>query len=182
MFINGQPVGQHTGGYSSFCFEITHALTDGENRITVFAEDDTRSGAIPTGKQSPEYYSYGCFYTRTTGIWQTVWLENTPAAYIKSVKMTPCIAECALKIEATFDGAEGLPFSAKATFHGKAVGEKTLRVDWNHLGAAAAPAGAAAVGAANAKSLRYHIHPWRRHRCKATLVCGRSLSAITRPI
>ena len=133
VFINGQPVGRHTGGYSSFCFEITHALTDGENRITVFAEDDTRSGAIPSGKQSPEYSSYGCFYTRTTGIWQTVWLENTPAAYIKSVKMTPCISECALKIEATFDGAEGLSFSAKATFHGKAVGEKTLRVDWNHL-------------------------------------------------
>ena len=89
VFINGQPVGQHTGGYSSFCFEITHALTDGENRITVFAEDDTRSGAIPSGKQSPEYYSYGCFYTRTTGIWQTVWLERVPENYIDTLTVTP---------------------------------------------------------------------------------------------
>lgn len=64
---------------------MTALLKAGENEIAVYAEDNTRDRLIPSGKQSEQYNSYGCFYTRTTGIWQTVWLEFTPKAYISRV-------------------------------------------------------------------------------------------------
>ena len=75
VWVNGKSVGTHKGGYNSFSFDITDALREGENEITVCAQDDTRNGCQPSGKQSRRYESYGCYYTRTTGIWQTVWLE-----------------------------------------------------------------------------------------------------------
>ena len=68
-FVNGKFVGEHKGGYVSFGFDITSALREGENEITVYAIDDTRDRLIPSGKQSDRYESYGCSYTRTTGIW-----------------------------------------------------------------------------------------------------------------
>ena len=78
VWVNGAEAGKHRGGYISFSFDITKFLKDGENDITVKAYDDNRKGTQPAGKQSNNYNSYGCFYTRTTGIWQTVWLEAVP--------------------------------------------------------------------------------------------------------
>ena len=85
VYINGVLCGKHQGGYVSFHFDITDYLQEGENTITVYAEDHTPDPLIPTGKQSIERESKLCHYTRTTGIWQTVWLEFTPRAYIQSV-------------------------------------------------------------------------------------------------
>ena len=88
VWVNEQHVGSHKGGYSSFSFDITHCVKTGdENILTVRAFDDVRSGKQPAGKQSPEYHSYGCMYTRTTGIWQTVWLETVPETYIEDMKI-----------------------------------------------------------------------------------------------
>ena len=78
VWLNGEPVGEHRGGYASFTFDITGFIRDGENNLVVAARDDQRRGLQPRGKQSPEYFSRGCNYTRTTGIWQTVWLERVP--------------------------------------------------------------------------------------------------------
>lgn len=78
VFVNGERAGEHTGGYSSFSFDITGLLTPGENVITVCVQDLQRSGRQPRGKQCGTYASQGCEYTRTTGIWQTVWLEHRP--------------------------------------------------------------------------------------------------------
>ena len=86
VFVNGKLAGTHKGGYVSFEFDVTALLKAGENEIAVYAEDNTRDRLIPSGKQSEQYNSYGCFYTRTTGIWQTVWLEFTPKAYISRVQ------------------------------------------------------------------------------------------------
>ena len=88
-FVNGVSVGTHTGGYVSFCFDVTEAVHEGENVITVYAEDDERDPLIPRGKQSELFYSHGCDYTRTTGIWQTVWLESTADNYVRSLRLTP---------------------------------------------------------------------------------------------
>ena len=60
VFVNGILAGTHKGGYTSFSFDITDLISDGENEITVFATDDTRNPLIPSGKQSNEYNSYGC--------------------------------------------------------------------------------------------------------------------------
>ncbi|HEY3376592.1 MAG TPA: glycoside hydrolase family 2 TIM barrel-domain containing protein [Armatimonadota bacterium] len=129
VWVNGQSVGTHRGGYSSFSFEITTALQAGENVITVCAEDDTRSPLQARGKQSEEYASHGCDYTRTTGIWQTVWLEAVPATYIAKLKLTPDLANGQVHIAAVLDGAaaDGLTLTAMATFDGVAVGTATVR-------------------------------------------------------
>ena len=89
VWVNGQFVGRHLGGSSSFSFDITVALQNGENQLVVCAYDDTRSGKQPGGKQSRRLHSHGVSYTRTTGIWQTVWLEAVSESYIESVHIVP---------------------------------------------------------------------------------------------
>lgn len=89
VWINGKLVGRHYGGGVSFSFEITEAMQTGNNSIVVCAKDDLRSGIQPAGKQSDQSYSYTIMYTRTTGIWQTVWLEARPSSFIESVHVVP---------------------------------------------------------------------------------------------
>ncbi|MBE6598564.1 MAG: beta-galactosidase [Ruminococcaceae bacterium] len=118
VFVNGVRVGVHKGGYVSFKFDITTNVKVGTNTICVYAEDDERDRMIPRGKQSEEYYSHGCDYTRTTGIWQTVWLEFAPKTHIEKVKYFPdaeagtlsiladLVGEGELKVSASFDGKD----------------------------------------------------------------------------
>ncbi|MBO4930916.1 MAG: beta-galactosidase, partial [Clostridia bacterium] len=73
VYINGKRAGKHKGGYVSFKVDVTEFVHAGENIICLHAEDDERDRLIPRGKQSEWFYSHGCDYTRTTGIWQTVW-------------------------------------------------------------------------------------------------------------
>ena len=122
VWVNGASVGTHRGGYASFTFDVTSALRDGENIITVCAEDDTRDPMQPTGKQSDWYQSHACHYTRTTGIWQTVWLENTPDAYIAGARYTPLPEQSALLIEADCVNADGKTLCARAFFDGAEQG------------------------------------------------------------
>ncbi|MHC4540833.1 MAG: glycoside hydrolase family 2 protein [Planctomycetota bacterium] len=88
-WVNGSAVGRHYGGSSSFCFEITATLHQGRNDLIVCALDDVRSDVQPAGKQSRRLESHGVMYTRTTGIWQTVWLEARPRDFIESVRIVP---------------------------------------------------------------------------------------------
>ncbi len=120
VFINGEAVGQHKGGYVSFAFDITNKLRLGENEIAVFAIDDSRDRLIPSGKQSDKYESYRCLYTRTTGIWQTVWLEFMPKQYLENVKYFPNITDCSITIEADFCGVGD--FECNISFEGKPMG------------------------------------------------------------
>ena len=132
-WVNGQSVGVHEGGYSSFFFEITQALQPGENTLVVCAEDDQRHGRQPFGKQSGRYHSYGCSYTRTTGIWQTVWLEWVPQTFIRSVRMIPDAANGALLLDAVIDGAaKGARLAAFASFAGEAEGSAEGAADGHH--------------------------------------------------
>ena len=126
LYINGKKVGTHKGGYVSFAFDITDYVVEGENVITLHAEDDTRNRLIPYGKQCPLYYSAGCSYTRTTGIWQTVWLEFTPKTYIKKVKFYPDAdaGNGALSVHAELVGKGN--FTVQASFEGKPMGTVTL--------------------------------------------------------
>ena len=76
VYIDGQLVGRHWGGSDSFGHDITKFVSDGKvHDLVVRVEDDVRSGDQAKGKQSGNFYSQGCDYTRTTGIWQTVWME-----------------------------------------------------------------------------------------------------------
>ena len=128
VWVNGQSAGTHRGGYSSFTLEITTLLQPGENVITVCAEDDTRSPLQPTGKQSDKYQSYACSYTRTTGIWQTVWLEAVPQCYLARPKITPDLENGLVYLEVPVVGpAAGLSLHVQATLQGQAVGEASAQ-------------------------------------------------------
>ena len=127
VFVNGEPAGTHRGGYTSFCFDITDLCRAGENRLSVYAEDDNRSGKQPHGKQCESFDSQGCDYTRTTGIWQTVWLEFVPETYIQSVQYYPNITEGTLLVQAKLCGAG--TFMVQASFEGRPCGEASTRAE-----------------------------------------------------
>lgn len=124
VFINGKKVGEHIGGYVSFSFEITEFVTAGENTVVVYCEDDTRNPMIPRGKQSEEFYSHGCDYTRTTGIWQTVWLEFTPVNYVRKVKYYPDYRNSSVAIIGDVCGGGNL--TVKAFYEGREVGASEI--------------------------------------------------------
>ena len=127
VFVNGEPAGTHRGGYTSFCFDITDLCRAGENRLSVYSEDDNRSGKQPHGKQCESFDSQGCDYTRTTGIWQTVWLEFVPETYIQSVQYYSNITEGTLLVQAKLCGAG--TFTVKASFEGRPCGEASARAE-----------------------------------------------------
>ena len=89
VFVNGKAVGQHTGGYTEFTLDITLYLKHGKNELIVKVYDPTDQGFGPHGKQTLKPESI--FYTSTSGIWQTVWLEEVPKAYIDHLTITPNI-------------------------------------------------------------------------------------------
>ena len=127
VFVNGEPAGTHRGGYTSFCFDITDLCRAGENRLSVYAEDDNRTGKQPRGKQCESFDSQGCDYTRTTGIWQTVWLEFVPETYIQSVQYYSNITEGTLFVQAKLCGAG--TFMVQASFEGRPCGEASARAE-----------------------------------------------------
>lgn len=88
-WINGQLAGGHEGGHTPFSFDITPLVKSGSNTVTLRAEDPPTDRSIPRGKQYWEPKSRGIFYQRTTGIWQTVWLEAVPATRLDKVGITP---------------------------------------------------------------------------------------------
>ncbi len=121
VYVNQKEVGRHCGGYTSFSFDITDFVTEGENAVTVCATDDMRSRKQPRGKQSFQYGSIGCLYTRTTGIWQTVWLEYVPANYIKNVWFYPDADNCKVTVKAELQGSGTL--EAVTAYQGKETGK-----------------------------------------------------------
>ena len=124
VYVNGREVGWHRGGYTPFSFDITRYLQPDENVLAVYAEDDTRSGLQPRGKQCDRFSSYACLYTRTTGIWQTVWLEAVPEVYIEALRLTPLLDQGAVLVQARLKGdSRGLLLRAEARAAGEPVGK-----------------------------------------------------------
>ena len=129
VYVNGKKVGTHRGGYTPFYFDITDYLADSGNYVTVFAKDDTRCAKQATGKQSTKPESYGCFYTRTTGIWQTVWLEAAPSAHVISYKAYPNICAPSVMLDVlTSEEALGAHLTVEAYYNGKKTGEAETTV------------------------------------------------------
>ncbi len=124
VFVNGCEAGAHRGGYSSFGFDITDKLHEGENTLTVQCIDDLRGSRQPRGKQSAEYFSHNCDYTRTTGIWQSVWLEFVPETYMQGLRVTADMyGRVNLQVKVNGSGAASL--RACLRFRGEEVAEDT---------------------------------------------------------
>lgn len=123
VYIDGRFVGRHYGGSDSFAFDITDFVSDGkEHSIVVHAESDLRSGTQPGGKQSTNYYSYGCSYTRTTGIWQTVWMEAVDDMALERVQVVTDIDnEQIVVIPTYYNIANGNTLSVEVRDGGKVV-------------------------------------------------------------
>lgn len=90
VWVNGVLVAEHEGGHTPFSADITDALTEGgPQTLVVRAEDDPHDLAKPRGKQDWQLEPHSIWYPRTTGIWQTVWLEPLPATYVQTLRWTP---------------------------------------------------------------------------------------------
>lgn len=87
VYINGSCVGEHHGGYTPFTFEITEHINADINTVNVVVRDLCEENQYSRGKQSSR--RGGIWYSKQSGIWQSVWLESTPEEYIKSVRITP---------------------------------------------------------------------------------------------
>lgn len=90
IFIDGLFICRHWGGSSSFSIDITPVVLFGhEHNLVVHVHDDNRTGEQASGKQSIDYTSAGCLYSRVTGIWQSVWLEAVPSISLETVQLIP---------------------------------------------------------------------------------------------
>ena len=129
VWVNGKEVARHRGGYTPFHADITEAVNgNGDNELVVYAVDDVRSGFQPSGKQSHQLHSYGCMYTRTTGIWQTVWLEAVPVTHIASLTTWPDAANGRVSLEIGIrDPGAGISLEASALANGKPVATGRLK-------------------------------------------------------
>ena len=103
VWINGSFAGSHSGGYDSFAFDISDFVNyRAENNIVVKVED-SRSKSQPRGKQTYKNDNFLCWYTRTTGIWQTVWLEFVDQnLFLKDLKITPDIDQSEVELNYFF--------------------------------------------------------------------------------
>lgn len=106
VWVDCAKVSHHDGGNTPIDIDITDSLSDGdEHTIVVRAADDSFDFEMTRGKQFWERISSGIFYTRTVGIWQSVWIEEVPAVYLDHVKVTPDLDERMIEIELEVKGA-----------------------------------------------------------------------------
>ncbi len=103
VILNNTVIGEHKGGYLPFTFDVTPFILDGENDLRVTVKDPSNTGTQARGKQT--FKRGGIWYTPQSGIWQTVWIEEVPQDYIKSIKLTPDIDRDELNIEIDYTGS-----------------------------------------------------------------------------
>lgn len=105
IWLNGELVTWHEGGHTPFSVDISHALIAKEQTLIVRADDDPHDMSKPRGKQDWQPEPHGIWYPRTTGIWQSVWLEPVPATRIESVRFTPDVTAFEIGVEVDVVGS-----------------------------------------------------------------------------
>lgn len=128
-YVNGKEAGRHKGGYTPMEFEISDKLTEGKNIITIHAKDDTKSNAVPSGKQSSRLESYGCSYTRTTGIWQSVWLEFCDKTYITTTRIDQDIDNSKFRYQGYLSDSNADKAEIEVSYKGEIQAEQTVDID-----------------------------------------------------
>lgn len=107
VFVDGRCVGHHQGGYTPFSFDITDWVRDqSEVELCVKVLDDPHDLAKPRGKQDWELEPHSIWYPRTTGIWQTVWMEQVPSTHISQIRWAPSLERWEFGLEVHVCGAE----------------------------------------------------------------------------
>jgi len=130
VWINGSYLGCHTGGHTPFSFDVTAHLQDGEQIIHVCAKDDPQDLAKPRGKQDWQLEPHMIWYPRTTGIWQSVWLEEVSLTYIDRLRWTPLLERWEIGCEAFVAGTvqEGIRMRVRLSVDGKILADDTYQV------------------------------------------------------
>jgi beta-galactosidase/beta-glucuronidase len=130
VWIGGSLAGHHQGGYTPFELDITDLLRGDSCEIVVRAEDDPHDLEKPRGKQDWELTPHSIWYPRTTGIWQTVWIERVPATRISRLRWTPSLERWEIDLVVKLDGdrREGLRLDVKLTASGTLLAHDTYTV------------------------------------------------------
>ncbi|RXZ78569.1 glycoside hydrolase family 2 [Paenibacillaceae bacterium] len=126
VWVNGQLAVVHEGGHTPFSADITPFLQEGSNAIVLRVQDFSRDTALPRGKQYWLEDSASIFYTRTTGIWQSVWLEPVETTHIRKVKLTPDIDRNEIQLHTFLEGWKAddqLKLQVKITFDGQLIAQ-----------------------------------------------------------
>ncbi|MDQ0428616.1 beta-galactosidase/beta-glucuronidase [Planomicrobium stackebrandtii] len=135
IYVNGEKATYHQGGNVPFSADITDLLVAGENSLTVRVEDPSEDTTIPRGKQYWHEESASIFYTRTTGIWQTVWLEPVAETSIKSLRWTPEIDRGDIEFETELAGkiSGNTKLRITVSFQGEPVLSEEVTVFQPHI-------------------------------------------------
>ncbi len=131
VWVNGALVATHEGGHTPFAADITHQLDpSGRQCVTLRAEDDPHDLTQPRGKQDWQLEPHALWYPRTTGIWQTVWIERVPRTYVDRIRWTPRVEGFALGFEARVAGdpADDLAIELVLTLDGRILAQDRYRV------------------------------------------------------
>lgn len=113
VWVNGHEVGRHRGGFSPFSCDLDGVASAGDEITIVVRARDYGKTSQPRGKQSRDFGPEGANYVRTTGIWQTVWMEPVPDVYLKRPRLTPDVANSVIRLEqAITNNASGLRLRA----------------------------------------------------------------------
>lgn len=104
VWVNGICAGCHEGGYTPFSFDITDLLSGSSCEVVVHIEDDPHDLAKPRGKQDWQLEPHSIWYPRTSGIWQSVWLERVPPTRIGRVAFTPNLSRWEIGVQVWLDG------------------------------------------------------------------------------
>lgn len=130
VYVNGELAVFHEGGNVPFSANITHLVKAGEQEVTVRVEDPSEDVTIPRGKQYWHEKSESIFYTRTTGIWQTVWLEPLEETSLTGIRWTPEIDRGDVELEFDINGklAENLTLQVDISFNGTKIVSDVIHV------------------------------------------------------
>lgn len=131
VWVNDRLVVEHEGGYTPFSADVTASLNaDGSNILVVRAFDDPADLAKPRGKQDWQLNPHSIWYPRTTGIWQTVWMERVPSTYIGSVRFMPVLERWEIGFEAFLAGErrDGLRLTVKLSSRDQLIADDTYTV------------------------------------------------------
>ena len=127
VYIDGVLANRHFGGTSSFSVDITDFVKPGQTHsLVVYVESDVRGAKQPAGKQNLQYESYACNYTRTTGIWQTVWMEAVHSEGVQSVQILTDIDQQQIVVRPRFYKELGGKFQVILKDNGKVVASQTV--------------------------------------------------------
>jgi beta-galactosidase/beta-glucuronidase len=130
VWVNDVRVGRHEGGYTPFALDVTDALRDGPQTLVVRAEDDPHDLAKPRGKQDWQLEPHSIWYPRTSGIWQTVWLEKVPPTRITELRWTSSLERWEIGLDLRVDGErrDGLRVKVKLSANGRTLADDTYEL------------------------------------------------------